>query len=68
MEDIKSLSQELNNKIQNTAEDLDLALMEAVQSVRHTLTAALASTRGARALPNKENLPPNQNTWTEMAE
>jgi hypothetical protein len=68
MEDIKSLSQELNDKIKNIAEEPDLALMEAVQSVRHTLTAALASTRGARALPNKENLPPNQNTWTETAE
>jgi hypothetical protein len=68
MEDIKSLSQELNDKIQNTAKDPDLALMEAVQLVRHTLIAALASTKGARALPNKENLPPNQNTWMEMAE
>jgi hypothetical protein len=68
MEDIKSLSQELNDKIQNTAEDPNLALMEAIQLVRHTLTAALASTRGARALPNKENLPPNQNTWMETAE
>ena len=67
MEDIRSLSQELDDKI-NVAEDLDSAVMEALRSVRHTLTAALAVTRGDWALPNREKLPPNQKTWTETAE
>src|SRR5258708_977395 len=33
-----------------------------------TGTAAIASTQGSRALPEKENIPPNQKTWTETAE
>ena len=67
-EDITSLSQELNDKITNMAEELDLAVMEAIHLAKHTLTAALASTRGVWALPKKENIPPNQRTWTETAE
>jgi hypothetical protein len=43
MEEIKSLSQELNDKIKNMTEP-DLAVMEAICSVKHTLTAAVAST------------------------
>src|SRR5258707_7085216 len=36
--------------------------------VRHHLTAAIASTQGSQALPEKENIPPNQKMWTETAE
>jgi len=68
MKDIKSLSQELDDKIKDITDEPDPVVMEAVRSVKHTLTAAIASTQGSRALPNKENLPPNQRTWTEMAE
>jgi hypothetical protein len=45
------------------AEELDPVVIEAVRLVMHTLTATIDSTRGARALPNKENIPPNQRTW-----
>ena len=68
MEDLKLLSQELVDKIKDIADEPDPVVMEAVCSVKHTLTAAIASTRGARALPNKENIPPNQKSWTETAE
>ena len=43
MKDIRSLSQELDDKI-NVAKDLDSAVMEALCSVRYTLIAALAVT------------------------
>ena len=46
----------------------DAAVMEAVRSVKYSLTAALASTQGSRALPNREVSPPNQNSWTETAD
>ena len=68
MEEIISLSQELNDKIKNIAEELDPAVIEAIRSAKHTLTAAIASTRGVQALPEKDNIPPNQRTWTETAE
>ena len=68
MEDINSLSQELNDKINKLTGEPDPVVIEAVHSVKHTLTAALASTWGARALPNKENILPNQKSWTETAE
>ena len=59
MEEIESLLQQLNDKIKKLTEEPDLAISEAVRSVKHTLTAALASTQGAWALPNRENIPPN---------
>ena len=68
MKDIMSLSQELNDKIKDKPEEPDPAVMQAVRSVKHTLTATIASIQGTRALPNKENIPPNQRTWTETAE
>ena len=68
MEDINLLSQELNDKINKLTGEPDPVVIEAVHSVKHTLTAALASTRGAWALPNKENISPNQRSWMEMAE
>ena len=68
MEDIRSLSQELDDKIKKITKEPDPAVMEAIRSVKYTLTAALASIQGSRALPNKENIPPNQKSWTETAE
>ena len=68
MEDINSLSQELNDKIKNLAREPDPVVIEAIHLVKHTLTAAHASTWGTRALPNKKNIPPNQKSWTETAE
>ena len=67
MEDINSLSQELNDKINKLTGEPDPVVIEAVRSVKHTLTAALAFTWGAQALPNKENILPNQKSWTETA-
>ena len=69
-EDIKSLSHEFDDTIKNliNSDKPDAAVMEAVRSVRYTLRAALASTRGSRALPDKVNIPSNQKTWTETAE
>ena len=47
MEDINSLSQELNDKINKLTGEPNPVVIEAVCSVKYTLTAALASTRGA---------------------
>ena len=60
MKDIKSLSQELKDKIKNLAEEMDPVVREAVRSIKHTLTVALASTQGIWALPNKEYILLNQ--------
>ena len=68
MEDINLLSQELNDKINKLTGEPNPVVIEAVRLVKHTLTAALASTQGAWALPNKENIPPNQKSWMETAE
>ena len=43
MEDIRSLSQELNDKIKKITEEPDPTVMEAVCSVKYNLTAAIAS-------------------------
>ena len=68
MEEIELLSQQLNDKIKRLTEEPEPAISEAICSVKHTLTAALASTQGTQALPNRENIPPNQKTWPETAE
>ena len=59
MEDIRSLSQEIDNKIKKITEELDLTVMKAICLVKYTLTATLASIQGSQALPNKENILPN---------
>ena len=43
MEEIILLLQELNDKIKNIAKELDLAVMKAIHSAKHTLTAMIAS-------------------------
>jgi len=64
IEDIKSLSQELVDKIKDITDKPHPVVIEAVHLVKHTLTAAIASTQGSWALPNKENLSPNQRTYS----
>ena len=68
MQDIKLLSHQLDDKISDLTDESAPAVMEAIRSVKYSLTAAIASTQGSRALPDKEDVPPNQNSWTETAE
>ena len=68
MQDIKQLSHQLDDKISDLTDESAPAVMEAVRSVKYSLTAAIASTQGSRALPNKEDVPPNQHSWMETAE
>ena len=68
MQDIKSLSHQLDDKISDLTDESAPAVMEAIHSVKYSLTAAIASTQGSRALPDREDIPPNQNSWTETAE
>ena len=41
--------------------------MEAVRSAKYSLSAAVASTEGASALPEKDRIAPNQKSWPETA-
>ena len=66
-QEIKLLSQELD-KIGDIPDESAPDVVEAFRSVKYSLTAAIASTQGSRALPNREVSPPNQNSWTETAE
>jgi hypothetical protein len=45
-----------------------VAVLEAIRSAKYSLTAAVASAEGTSALPDKENLVPNQKSgWGETA-
>jgi hypothetical protein len=44
------------------------AVVEAFRAAKYSLTAAVASTQGTSALPDKEKIPPNQGTWPDTAE
>ena len=66
-QEIKLLSEQLDDKITGLTEESAPAVMQAVQSVKYSLTAAIASAQGSRALPDTEKVPPNQNSWTETA-
>jgi hypothetical protein len=68
MQDIKLLSQQLDDKISGLTDESAPAVMQAFCSVKYSLTAAIAATQGLQALLDKENVPPNQNSWTETAE
>ena len=68
MQDIKSLSHQLDDKISDLTDESAPAVMEAIHSVKYSLMAAIASTQGSRVLPDKEDILPNQNLWTETAE
>ena len=68
LQEIKLLSQQLDDKIGGLADDPNPDVMKAIRSAKHSLTAAIASTQGLRALPDKEDVAWNQNTWAETAE
>jgi hypothetical protein len=61
-QDIAALSQTLASKSSSSA------ILEAARSAKYTLTAAIASTEGSSALPEKDFIAPNQKSWTETAE
>ena len=44
-----------------------LAVLEAAQSAKYGLMSAISSTHESGALPNKDNIVPNQKTWMETA-
>lgn len=66
-QEIKLLSKQLDDKIVGLADESAPAVMAAAQSVKYSITAAIASTQGTRALPDKEPVPPNQHSWPETA-
>jgi hypothetical protein len=43
------------------------AVIEALQSTKYSLAVADASMQGTSALPDKDLIPPNQNSWSETA-
>ena len=67
LQEIKLLSQQLDDKIVDLSDELAPAVMQAARSVKYSLTAAIASTQDSCAFPDKEKLPPNQNSWAETA-
>jgi hypothetical protein len=44
-----------------------LAILEAIQLAKFSLTAAIALAQGTSAIPDKEVIAPNQKSWMEMA-
>src|SRR6267142_3320850 len=48
--------------------DSSPAIVEAFRTLKHSLTAAIASRQGTSTLPDKEKIPPNQKTWQETAQ
>ena len=63
LKDINVLSQELNTLSDDAVPDL-----QALQSVKFSREAAIASANRSRALPEKDTFNPNQKTWAETAE
>ena len=61
-QDIAALSHTLASSSSSSA------ILEAARSAKYTLAAAIASTQGSSALPEKDVLAPNQKSWTETAE
>ena len=45
----------------------NLAIIEAFRSAKYSLTTAITSLDGKAALPEKENIAPNQKSWPETA-
>ena len=70
-QDIAILSQVLisgHARDQSSDGPSESSAMEAFRLAKHSLTAAIASTRGTSALPEKEWIAPNQKSWPETAE
>ncbi|KAI0246054.1 hypothetical protein BJV78DRAFT_1286809 [Lactifluus subvellereus] len=65
-QDIRILSNQLTSKIGQSSAPSP-AVLEAVQSAKYTLTAAIASSQGTSALPHKNFIVPNQKSWMETA-
>ncbi|KAF8256798.1 hypothetical protein EI94DRAFT_1710188 [Lactarius quietus] len=66
MQDVNVLSNQLISSQSAPSQDA----MEAVRSARASLTAAVASVKGSSSspLPLRENIAPNQHSWTETSE
>ena len=67
LDDIKQLSGKLTNAITDLSDKSTLDL-NTLRSVKYSLKMAIASTKGSRALLEKDIFEPNQNTWMETAE
>ena len=65
MEEINLLSQSLASK--KIARSHYPVVIKAIQSAKYSLTLANASAEGMSALPLKELIVPNQNSWSETA-
>ena len=61
-QDIAALSQTLASKSSSSA------ILKAAHLAKYTLTAAISSIEGLKALPEKDFIVPNQKSWMEMAE
>jgi hypothetical protein len=66
-QDISNLSHRLNSE-QIDQSSMSPAVLEAVRLAKYSLAAAIASTQGTSAIPDKEVIAPNQKSWTETAE
>jgi len=71
-EEILTLTREIISLSQNlTTKKIDQshypAVIEAIRSTKYSLTVADASAEGTSALPDKEFIVPNQNSWSETA-
>jgi hypothetical protein len=64
-QDVFSLSQMLTSRQESAPNP---AIIEAFRSAKYSLTTAIASLDGKAALPEKENIAPNQKSWPETAE
>ena len=62
LKDINVLCHQLN------ASDPATLDLQALNSIKYSLKAAIASASGSRALPEKDVFHPNRNTWAETAE
>ena len=67
MQDITILSQQLISE-QPDQSSLPPAVLDAIRSAKYSLKMAISSTQGSSPLPHKDNIAPNQKTWTETAE
>ena len=70
---LQILTQEINalsDKVLALSDPLapSQAILDAFQLAKYRLEMAIASMQGTSALPDKDNIMPNQRSWLEMAE
>jgi hypothetical protein len=65
-QNITILSQQLISE-QPDQSSLPPAVLNAVRLAKYSLKMAIGSTQGSSLLPHKDNIVPNQKTWTETA-